>query len=88
MREDVFNAKYEEYTEEIAELVYEETCICDTPLCNTLYHPINFFCHGGDFELGSLLEGDTQLEETHSCYTNRNQCFIMKYKGGELMQVF
>ena len=61
--------------------IYEETCICDTPLCNVVQSPNDFFCHGGDYEIPDLIKEPLLLNETHSCYTNRNHCFIMKYKG-------
>ena len=61
--------------------VYEETCICDTSNCNTDESVLDFYCHGGDYELDELLEGEEIVNQTHSCYTNRNQCYIMKYTG-------
>ena len=64
-----------------AYLIYEETCICDTPLCNVQNDVMDFYCHGGDFNLLALKESPNLLNETHSCYTNREQCFIMVYKG-------
>ena len=73
--EDEIVARREAY------LVYRETCICDTSNCNLRDFPKVFHCHGGDFELSSLEEEPELLNQTHSCYTNRNQCFIMLYNG-------
>ena len=64
--------------------VYDEICICDTPLCNVASAPRDYFCHGGDFKQSEVLENPLLLNQTHSCYTNRNQCFIMKYQGKNL----
>ena len=61
--------------------VYEETCVCDTPLCNSNDRTLDFFCHGGDFKIKDIIEIPEKLNQTYSCYTNRNQCYIMKYSG-------
>ena len=63
---------------------YEEICICDTPMCNVDWVPMDFFCHGGDYDLDDLVEDPALLNQTHSCYTNRNHCHIMKYSGRQL----
>ena len=76
-----FFVDYEGEGNDIADLIYEETCVCDTPLCNVMDHPFDFQCHGGDFALSSLSNNPSLLNQTHSCYTNREQCYIMKYKG-------
>ena len=70
---------------EMAELIYEETCICDTSLCNVKYHPKNFYCNGGDYDEAELESNPFLVNETHSCYTNRKQCYIMKYQGNDKM---
>ena len=65
----------------LAELIYEETCICDTDLCNIWHSTLDFYCHGGDFDLNELQGNALMLNETHNCYTNREQCYIMIYNG-------
>ena len=66
-----------------AYLMYFETCICDTPLCNVDGYVRDFFCHTGDYDLADIQDDPTLLNVTASCYTNRRQCSIMKYKGTE-----
>ena len=61
--------------------VYEELCICDTPLCNVEATALDFYCHGGDYELEYILNREELVNQTHSCYTNRKQCYIMSYSG-------
>ena len=75
------------YDTEIAELLYVETCICDTPLCNLENHMPDFYCHGGDFDLEFIQRNPSFLNETHDCYTNREQCFIMHYRGSRVQGV-
>ena len=65
-----------------AHVMYEETCVCDTPLCNVMASPLTFFCHIGDFQIEKLKEQPSQMNKTTSCYTNRQQCYIMEYKHG------
>ena len=60
---------------------YVETCVCDSSLCNVDANPMDFYCHGGDLDISILEEIPEYINQTHSCYTNRNQCFIMKYSG-------
>ena len=60
---------------------YLEICLCDTPLCNVNASKLEFFCHAGDFEQSDLVEDVLLLNQTSSCYTNRNQCFVMKYES-------
>ena len=61
--------------------VYEETCVCDTPLCNVPVAPLDFYCHLGDFEIDKILKYPDVMNRTVSCYTNRNQCVIIKSEG-------
>ena len=66
-------------------------CVCDTDLCNVEgFDPEDqstFSCYDGDYDLDSIATLESSGEnligdfETRSCFTNRNQCFKMIYKG-------
>ena len=70
------------YKLDLALLVYVETCICDTPLCNQGESLLDFHCLSGDFDIAILSEDHSVLNNTMSCYNNKQkQCYIMKYEG-------
>ena len=69
-----------------------QLCLCDTDFCNAgaPNEDEPFSCYAGDLDLASL---DQAYNTNHgdlmsllsfqvvSCYSNRDQCFQMKYKG-------
>ena len=61
---------------------YEYYCVCDEPECNKFMTVIlGSSCHDGDYKLSDV-EADTDfVTGLSNCYTNRNQCYIMKYTG-------
>ena len=65
--------------------ISQETCVCDTENCNKGEAILDFYCHGGDYILKDIIDYPSLLNQTHSCYTNRNKCYIMRYKGSVLI---
>ena len=63
---------------------YEETCICDTHMCNNEWQNLDIgtSCFEGDYDISVDL-GEAMIDDTNTikCYTNRDKCFSMTYTG-------